>query len=277
MDVKHTIYGQPQMYRELPHVVNEEGRLWEDILVPSIREEIPPLPPAEPYDYDCIVVVIAHSSILLNRFLFKELKPGFSVKTIQPANLDGVVYGDASKLKDIVMDLYRRGIYGNTPEFILEEYLTALHKDTAETERTTERQDTDIRFRHFFRNRGNASTRYNMFYDKRFTFSPWGSDVGCVLLLTPSGHEELFTEYIAESRAKVDRKEEPNRLFKDEILYEVYKKGFRKPLFLDSGCATMRKADDPFDDITIDQYVRVGALGGRRTKRKSRKRKSRRR
>jgi len=272
MEVKHTVHGTRRMYEELPHAVNEVARNWVDIHVPTSLEELPLLPRAEPYDYDCIVVVIAHSSVLLNRFFFKELKPGFSVKTIQPANLDGVVFGNASTLKDIVIDLHRRGIYGNTPEFILEQYLYATHQDAAANESTTDRLDTDIKLRHFFRNRGNASTRYNMFYDKRFTFDYWGDDVGCVLLFTPHGYEELFTEYIADSRAKVDRKEEPNRLFKDEILYEVYKKGFRKPLFLDSGCATMRKADDPLDDMTIDQYVKVGALGGKRTRRKRKSR-----
>jgi hypothetical protein len=275
------------MYEELPHAVNEVARYWVDIHIPTSLEELPLLPPAAPFDYDCVVVAIAHSSVVLNRWNFKQLVPGFSVKTIQLANLDGVVFGDAGALKDIAMGLYKK-IYDKpdtpetkrqkvnpepkTPEFILEEYIIDAQQDAAASETTKERIDVNLGLRHFFRNRGNASRRYNMFYNKRFTFSSWGSDVGCVLLFTPAGIEELFKEHIDASRAQVAKGLPPNTLTKDEILYEVYKKGFRKPLFLDSGCATMRKADDPLDDMTIDEYARIGALGGKRTRRKRKSR-----
>jgi hypothetical protein len=196
-----------------------------------------------------------------------------SVKTIQVSNIDGVVHGDSLDLRRMIYQIFEgTGLVGETPEIILKTYLDVLKLDSMRRPGVIEKMDTDLRYREFFLSNGNASTNYKEYYNKTFTFGKWERENGSVLLIhRKTGQiEPLFQDVIADSIRKEEAGQPPNRLTKRQILAEVFKR-FRAPLFLDVGCCEMELADDPANDMTLDEYVERGTLGGKSKRKKKKK------
>jgi len=237
-----------------------------------------PLPIGAPFEYDCVVVVIGHSSVYLDRRNFRTVPSDFTIKTIQVANIDGVVYGDSLDLRRIVHDIFTKpGMLGATPEVILGAYLAAAKQYTIHHDIRAE-LDTDLRYRDFLVNNGNASTNYNEYYNKTFNFSHWGSENGSVILIDRARRtlDHLFKDVIDDSIRKEQQGLPTNKLTKEQILAEVYRLGFRHPLFLDVGCAGIKLAgkEKKESDMSLDEYVARGALGGKSKRKKYKKKKS---